>query len=184
VLIPVDEPTFDSRVSPSWSPDGTRILFARAGETQMPGLFVVPAAGGAATELHISGYSPSWGPTRIAWIDFGTNPTSLWTAKPDGTDRREVADGDIRSPAWSHDGRLAYLDGFTAAVIVDGASTHRVPLPFADVTSLGWSPDGTRFVVAARGAGTAVPDIYTLRTDGTEVRRLTTDLVAGSPSWG
>jgi Tol biopolymer transport system component len=69
-------------------------------------------------------------------------------------------------------------------VIVDGASTHRVPLPFAGVTSLGWSPDGTRFVVAARGAGTAVPDIYTLRTDGTEVRRLTTDLVAGSPSWG
>jgi hypothetical protein len=28
-----------------------------------------------------------------------------------------------------------------------------------------------------------VPDVYTLRTDGSEVRRLTTDLDAVSPTW-
>jgi len=28
-----------------------------------------------------------------------------------------------------------------------------------------------------------VPDIYTVRTDGTDVRRLTTDLDASSPDW-
>jgi hypothetical protein len=53
------------------------------------------------------------------------------------------------------------------AVIVNAGSTTKVQLPFEQVTSLGWSPDSAPFVVAARAAGTAVPDIYTLRTDGT-----------------
>ena len=66
---------------------------------------------------------------------------------------------------------------------MNGGSTTKVHLPFEQVTLLGWSPDGTRFVVAARAAGTAVPDIYTLRTDGTDVRRLTTDLDTASPDW-
>ena len=143
----------------------------------------MPVAGGTPTNLHLSGYASSWGPTRIAWIDTGANPTSLWTAKPDGSDRQELAEGEVASPAWAADGRLAYLEGFTTAVIVSGASRQKVHLPFERVTSLGWSPDGTRFVVGAQAAGTAASDIYTLRTDGTDVRRLTTDFDAGSPSW-
>ncbi|MET0564288.1 MAG: hypothetical protein ABW114_12710, partial [Gaiellaceae bacterium] len=67
--------------------------------------------------------------------------------------------------------------------LVSGASTQKVHLPFERVTSLGWSPDGTRFVVGAQAAGTAASDIYTLRTDGADLRRLTTDFDAGSPSW-
>lgn len=183
LLVPGDEGNLGSAISPSWSPDGTRVLFTRTGPTTPPTLFVVPAAGGTPTNLHISGYASSWGPTRIAWIDIETNPTSLWTAKPDGSDRQKIAEGEIASPAWAADGRLAYLDGFTTAVIVSGASTQKVQLPFERVTSLGWSPDGTRFVVGAHAAGTAASDIYTVRTDGTDVRRLTTDLDAGSPSW-
>ena len=183
VLVPGNDASSESEIAPSWSPDGMRILFTRTGPTFAPTLFVVPAAGGTPTNLHISGYESSWGPTRIAWIDIGTNPTSLGTAKPDGSDRQELAEGEVNSPAWAADGRLAYLDGFTTAVIVSGASTQRVHLPFERVTSLGWSPDGTRFVVAAQAAGTPAPDIYTLRADGTDVRRLTTDLDAGSPNW-
>jgi TolB protein len=183
LLVPGNEANYESEIAPSWSPDGTRILFTRAGANFQPTLFVVPAAGGTPMNLHLSGYASSWGPTRIAWIDTGTNPTSLWTAKPDGSDRQEIAEGEVNSPAWAADGRLAYLDGFSTAVIVSGASTQKVHLPFERVTSLSWSPDGTRFVVGAQAAGTAASDIYTLRTDGTDVRRLTTDFDAGSPSW-
>jgi Tol biopolymer transport system component len=183
LLVPGDEGNLGSAVGPSWSPDGTRILFTRTSPTFPPTLFVVPSAGGTPTNLHISGYGSSWGPTRIAWIDIETNPTSLWAAKPDGSDRQKVAEGEVASPAWAADGRLAYLDGFNTAVIVNGASTQKVHLPFERVGSLAWSPDGTRFVVGAHAAGTAAHDIYTLRTDGTDVRRLTTDFDAGAPSW-
>jgi len=183
LLVPGDEGNLESAVSQSWSPDGTRILFLRTGPTTPSTLFTVPATGGAPTSLHLSGYEASWGPTRIAWVDGETNPTSLWTANPDGPIKQKVAEGLVASPSWAKDGRLAYLDGAATAVVVSGGSSTRVPLPFAQVTSLGWSPDGTRFVVAARAARGAVPDVYTLRTDGSEVRRLTTDLDAVSPSW-
>jgi len=183
LVVPGDESNYESEVSPSWSPDGTRILFVRTGASTPSTLFVVPAAGGAPTNLHLSGYETAWGPTRIAWTDIGTNPTSLWTANPDGSSKQGVAEGLVASPAWAKDGRLAYLEGAAMAVIVSGGSTTKVQLPFQQVTSLGWSPDGTRFVVAARAPLTAVPDIYTLRTDGTDVKRLTTDLDAVAPSW-
>ena len=176
-------PDGESALWPSWSPDGARILFARTSFTRPDELYVVPAVGGPATDLHVSGSTPRWGPARIAWVDFQTSPTSLWTAEPDGTGRQKIAEGAIRSPAWAADGRLAYLDGEATVVVVNGASTQKVNLPFTEVRSLTWSPDGTRFVVGARAAGTAAPDIYTLRADGTDVTRLTTDFDAGAPSW-
>ena len=157
LLVPGSEASLESELSPSWSPDGTRILFTRASPAEAPSLFVVPAAGGTPTNLNISGYYASWGPARIAWIDIGTNPTSIWTAKPDGTGRQKISEGQVSSPAWSPDGRLAYLDGAATAVIVNGASTQKVQLPFAEATSLAWSPDGTRFVVGARAAGARCP---------------------------
>jgi Tol biopolymer transport system component len=183
LVVPGDEGNLGSAIAPSWSPDGTRILFTRTGPTTPPGLWVVPSAGGTPTKLSISGYYASWGATRIAWVDFDTNPASLWTASPDGSNRQKIAEGEITSPAWARDGRLAYLEGTTTAVIVNGTSTQKVHLPFEHVETLAWSPDGTRFVVGARAAGAAAPDIYTIRTDGPEVRRLTRDFDAGSPSW-
>ena len=86
-------------------------------------------------------------------------------------------------PAWSRDGRLAFIDGMATVGIVTGGVTAKVRLPFSQVNSIAWSPDGSRFVVSARARHTASSDIYTVRTDGTDPQRLTRDLNAGSPSW-
>jgi Tol biopolymer transport system component len=161
--------TFDT--GPSWSPDGSSILVARS-TCNTRTLVVVDAATGAAQDLHISASQAAWGPERIAYGD----DTSIWTAAPDGTDRRKVGRG--ADPAWSRDGRLAYLDGRT--LVVEG---RRIRLPFVRVLSLAWSPGGSRLVAAARLPETATTDVYTLRPDGTDIRRVTRDIGAQSASW-
>jgi len=86
-------------------------------------------------------------------------------------------------PETSRDGRVAAARGRNGVTIsVNGSQEHLV-LPFAQVVSLAWSPDGSRFVVAARPKGGATFDVYTLHTDDTGVRRLTTDMDALSVSW-
>jgi Tol biopolymer transport system component len=171
---------------PSWSPDGTQILFSRSNFSKASELLVVPAAGGAPRDLHVSGSDAAWGPARIAYIDGWNEPVSLWTALPDGSDRRQVealgGTASPHSPAWAPDGRLAFLEGRTA-VIVSGGAKQRVELPFEDVSELAWSPDGSRFLVTARLPGSAVPDLYSVRTDGSDRRQLTKNLDVLGASW-
>jgi WD40 repeat protein len=164
--------------SPTWSPDGQTILFTYATCDTAGELFTVPAAGGPAHDLGIAGTSPAWGPSRIAYIDSSEAATGLWTANPDGSNPVQVAKNGTL-PAWASDGRLAYL--LKPATVVVG-STH-VKLPFTSITSLAWSPDATRFIVTAQKAKTATPDVYTVRTDGTNPIRVTKNFDAWGVSW-
>jgi Tol biopolymer transport system component len=170
---PTQDCTFDN--SPVWSPDGQTILFSEGTCSNPAELYTVPAAGGTPHDLGVVGTDPAWGPSRIAYEDGG-----IWTANPNGSDPVEVAkSGD--QPAWSADGRLAYrINQFGDRVVV---GSTQVTLPFASVTSLAWSPDGTRFVVTARKTSTAPPDVYTVRTNGTDPIQLTKNYDASGASW-
>jgi Tol biopolymer transport system component len=169
--------TFDD--SPSWSPDGTQIMFVHSACDTAPSAYVVATVGGMPRALNVPAWTLAWGPTRVAYANGSTAPTSLWTALPDGTDRRRVAAlPNLESPAWSSDGRLAYLDG--TRVVVQG---KKVRLPFARVRSIAWSPDGTRFLVAAKPRNAPTFDLYAVKTDGTDVRRLTTNIDVSGGDW-
>lgn len=165
--------TFDD--SPTWSPDGTTILYSEAGCDSPPELYTLPAAGGTPHDLGLAGKEPTWGPSRIAYMAGG-----VWTANPDGSDPARVAKNGSH-PAWSADGRLAYLMGSNGTTVVVGST--QTQLPFTDVTSLAWSPDGTRFVVTAQRSRTAAPDVYTVKTDGTDPVRLTKNYDALGATW-
>jgi len=172
---------------PTWSPGGQQVLFARSSCSSPGGLLTMPAAGGAPRSLRLFGSGlAAWGPSRIAYIRYAGGRSALWTARPDGGDAREVAAdaANVVSLAWSGDGRLAYLRPNGRVVIVqERAPARRISLPFPRVDGLDWSPDGTRFVVSARARGSATSDLYTLRTDGRDVRRLTRNLATFDPSW-
>jgi Tol biopolymer transport system component len=178
VLTTPPDCTYD--VSPTWSPDGKTILYSQSDCNTAPELYTIPDAGGPAHALHVAGDYPAWGPSLIAYVDR-SEAGGIWTANPDGSDPVRVA-ASGESPAWSADGRLAYLRGRNrTTVVVVGSS--QVTLPFTQVTSLAWSPDGTHFVVTARKKDAPAPDVYTVRIDGSDPIRLTTNYDASGVSW-
>ena len=144
----------------------------------------MPVAGGVPTDLHLKGTSPAWGPKRIAYIG-NADHRRCTPHLAHGRARRERPArprqfGALASPAWSPSGELAALVGtsHTQVVEVVNGTTKRVQLPFAQVATLAWSPDGTRLLVTARGAVTGPFDLYSVRPDGSGAQRLTTDLDA------
>lgn len=171
--------TFDGFAS--WSPDGTQIMYSHSGCDTAPDAMLVAAAGGPPTDLHVPAWTLAWGPSRIAYADGSTAPSSMWTAAPNGTGRVRAASvgAGLPTPAWSSDGRLAYVVGTTAFVNGNKAAA----LPFASVRSIAWSPDGTRFLVAAKAKGTPTFDLYTVKTDGTDPVRLTSNMDVSSADW-
>ena len=130
----------------------------------------------------------AWSRSRIAHVDNSSRPASLWTALPSGGDRQKIAEGSgdatLGDPAWSGDGRLACAVGRAGAIVlVSSGAKLRLQLPFVEIASLRWSPDGTRFVVVELTKDSAADDVYTVRTDGTGLRRLTHDVEAYWASW-
>ena len=169
--------------SPTFSPDGKTILFARSGPNAAS-LYTVPAAGGAAKPLGLAGLDPVWGPAKIAYENL---KNGLSVADPDGAHPMELhLDG---TPAWSPSGRLAIIqtsaNGALSLFFEDTKRSIRLPGLTASYLrpGLAWSPDGTRLAFdAVDRAGIA--DLWTIGADGTGLTRVTHDLgVVGTLSW-
>ncbi|HET8528253.1 MAG TPA: hypothetical protein VFL60_05030 [Gaiellaceae bacterium] len=179
---PGDDAPFDER--PSWSPDGSTLVFERSGASVRPGLFTVPAAGGAAHDLQVPGSHPAWGPKLIAFAQV-TGGSGIGTLDPaSGAVRTVLAGVDPTALAWSADGRLAYLaagGGGRPQIGIVGSPVKidlsRLLPPRSLASGLAWSPDGTRFAFAASDAN-GVGEIYTVGVDGKGLVQVTHDLGA------
>ncbi len=176
--------------SPSWSPDGSQVVFCR--QTNISDeLYLASATGGTPRNLFIQGVTPAWGPTRIAYLSPPTQapgPVALWTMNPDGSNPKKITSAYAVALAWSKSGSLAYLDQPPTArstlVVITAGVFHRYPLPISKATSLSWSPDGTHLAIVGQAAGATSGDVFSIGADGTGLKQLTKNTGALGVTWG
>jgi TolB protein len=165
-LTDVVVPTFD--FAPAWSPDGTRIAFARSSPSAGPelfkvGLYVVTLEGGAVTKLTSEAGEPDWSPdgTRLAFTSYR----------------------DLFGRTCFHDcnpsGEIYVMDA-------EGGQATRLTETEANDHSPAWSPDGRliAFVSDRSSPEDHENEIYVMNADGGDVRRITeNDVWDLSPAW-
>ena len=147
-------------VQPAWSPDGSRLAFARRATDGIFELWVANADGTDPTRLtsgqdpEFDQLDPAWSPDG-SWIAFHTEEDNahsmLSLIHPDGTGRVDIVGpmrGNVGRPSWSPDGRrLAFrIDYAIYTVRADGAGMRRLVSDHDvhDVYDLptAWTPDG------------------------------------------
>jgi Tol biopolymer transport system component len=215
--------------SVDWSPDGTRIAYALWGTTdaglgEHEGIYVMEVETEQVRQLTsctdpcVFQEDVDWSPdgSRIAfsqadvagcdWANSFDGSCSLYTMKPDGTDRVKLPTGSVVdpvSPSWSPDGASIAFSGrvgedwFVYTMAVDGSEPTRLAadLPSPEQTQPAWSPDGSTIAfVAWEGAAPGskptgldmehgLPfDLWLMAPDGSERRLLIESccLVAGA----
>jgi Tol biopolymer transport system component len=176
--------------SPSWSPDGTKVLFAsdRSGAYD---IFVMKANGKSIVQLSDRGRGDvepvfSRDGKRVAFVECDPSfaHCQLWAMKANGKGARRLTKTAVEDerPSWSPDGtklavtikRAGNLD--VAVVVVRSGAVRRLTHGDADDFQPSYSPDGVRIAFGSNRAGP--PSLYVMQADGTQVSSLT------SPSKG
>ena len=140
---------------PSWSPDGKRLVLRSAHENSK-GLSILDVESGALTALTPDSGTdnlPAWSPNGdvIAFTSRRNGDWDLYSIRPDGTGLRRLthSPGNDAHASWSHDGRWIAFSSARGG--------------FKDEMARGG------------GGGQGATDIFVMRPNGTDVRRLTDD---------
>ncbi|MCM2268719.1 MAG: protein kinase, partial [Thermoanaerobaculia bacterium] len=181
-------------VQPAWSPDGKWIAYW-ANSAGQRDLWIVAAAGGepiAVTADLATDWSPEWSPDG-RWLHFSSDraggmnlfripidpATGGAAGAPEQRTTSAVPFGWVRSSA---DGRRTVVAAYEATAVLDlyrlgtGPNPEVRPLRTLRPRTLHWcrlSPDAEWFACSTIGTP---EDIVLLRSDGSELRRLTDDI--------
>ena len=192
-------------LSPRWSRDGTRLAFSNGGS-----IYVADISGrdqrllmkaedeGTAAPCRAGGFPGSWSPDdeRIAYYSASVSRSigQVCSVGVDGDGVEVIAqapDAFLVEPAFSPDGRLivyrAIIDSQHAIWIVDVESGERTNItadPALDIEP-NWSPDGAWIAYGSLRPGEPHFDLFIMRPDGSDVRRLTEhETKEANPVWG
>ncbi len=180
--------------SPSWSPEGSLLLFTSYRNGTGPQLFVIPARGGRS--FLISGrkgnntsasYSPD-GREIACTLSQDGNPEIYVLDARGGAPRRLTNNRAIdTSPAWAPTGReIAFTSdrGGSPQVYVmdrDGGNVRRLTYDVSYTDSPSWSPRGDRIAFVSRTSSGF--DVYVCRADGSGARLVVSGGSNENPRW-
>ncbi len=183
---------------PAWSPDGTRIAFAKLTCDDYygcypSGLIVINADGtGIARLTDGPDGAPAWSPDglKIAFVSWRTGTPQLHLINNNGsgiirvTSALQVA-GD---PDWSPNGALIAVDCRVAGnnddictVTPDGNGVVRLTTDPAADYGPAWKPDDSRIAFTTDRFGT--PEVVVMNADGSGLTRVLPGIAASNPAW-
>lgn len=188
-----------SSTSPSYSPDGRRIVFVSS--YKQSDLWLMRSSGSHTRQLTRTAGTvetdPAWSPDGKEIVFAVTRPASaegIWTIGVDGRHRHQLTNGSDADPSWSPDGTEIAFDRYDATTQIFSVVT--VPAGGGTPTDLSsdpgisdlqpaWSPDGSRILFTSDRPDTFRLDLWVMDPDGSDVRQVTDtqDLDEHDPVW-
>jgi TolB protein len=138
-----DQVPFD--FSPSWSPDGSRVVFGRSGV-----ISIINADGTGLVSTGVSGSTPDWSPDG-AHIVYGSNNggnAGIWVMDMSFTPHQLTTPVQAdQSPQWSPDGAQIVFERAEGGVFqiykmnADGSGVTKLSISASDESGPNWSPN-------------------------------------------
>ena len=176
-----------------WSPDGTKLVFTKAGDIWTSN----PDGTGQVNLTSTDGveeFDPHWSPdgTEIVFVRTTGSGSDLLIVEADGSGVRPLTsdEGYERAPRWSPTGewilfQTICVDCDEDLELIRPDGSERLVLTEDDVRDLSavWSPDGGRIAIV-RGPGTTNGnELWVIDADATDLTLLKTNVANEEPLW-
>jgi len=181
-------------LSPSWSYDGSLLLFTSYRGGKGPGIWVVHSTGGKAYPVSVrsglntsASYSPDGREVVCSLSQDGNSEIYVLDARGESPRRLTSNRAIDTSPSWSPTGReIAFTsdrDGTPQVYVMDrdGGNVRRLTYELTYTDSPVWSPKGDRIAFVCRQAGGF--EIYVCLADGRGLRSVVTGSSNENPHW-